>query len=429
MKNYNSKKIKAIVSACVIALGTLLTGCSDSSSDLPTEKPFAWGSTESEDSTAGESIADESRPADDTVSTTDNSAANESTEQPNTVNSDLGTDGTIMPAANGVYQPAENEHRFMDILNEIQSKQKITVTQRVDSLGKDEITFAYSAEDQMQVTYNVLKLYLDEYHSTCNRITLNELFVPGNDWYWKSYWLDLDSKQWTYHTSYFSEDLDEVGFESIAPKEDEYTWGITFGTRDKYKIRGIPDILSPENWTYKKSSTVTINGKNYYCETYDVKFTYHTEADITYDKTKNSEGSYNYTNYRYIEGSGTPFEYSMNVVFDSNGDMAFLGETYLDTSQAYDGMAENQKTLWNLFYDAFTLYKSGDSMAYDTNNIKYYISTNYDQYARISIKPEFDASLYDLNNYELIKDPYEYYAENITDDKESIAKELGLDFE
>ena len=415
MKNETiSNRIKLLIIAAVFALGALMTGCSNTDSSSGDDQTVAAANESVSSANVESSIPDSSESNEADSSKTESESESEDKAKTQFTDKTIGADGKEMPVANGLYFPAKNEHRFTDILTYIANSQEVTITQH------GIVTYAYSAVKDMLVNYGH-SYFLD---ATLNAtdIWFNNVFFRSkskknnNEWY-DAYHIDPDRRLWIYdkitgslenHKKWAD---DESDIEGWVPLNEAYcaSPSMMFGAE---RILGIPEVLKPDIWKFEHSGTVTVNGNNYYCETYKVNFTLYEYDDVE--------------DWSYIEGRGIPYEYHINVVFDSNGDVAFMGEEFLDDSPSYEDptITENQAVLLNLFRDV----RDSTAKGYETNLVGELSSRtkSYDQYTVINIKPGLDDTPYDIENYEVIYDVFEYGDILRQDPKTEIMKELGL---
>lgn len=303
-----------------------------------------------------------------------------------------GDDGNAMPSAEKVYKAKDGEHRFLDILEQIEKEQKITIIQDIpDSLAftyDKAVTFAYdvNAGKFIHITGQVFGNWAEYDHGRSTVLWADELLEKTEDGeYFKGTFVDLEQKTKTRRpvNDWSNDDGSQIIWEHRA-----------------YESKNIPDIpvnLAPDKWSYNSSDKVSINGLEYYCENYTV--------DMTLDDSNE--------------------EASINVIFDSTGDVVFMGsavpyvpedgdEIYIDYIDYVDMCIPIAK----LFYNP----NQADILDY----ISHFCATAYDQYTEISIKPEFDSS-YALDSFRLIEDVDEFANAQFSDKKQSIYEELGLD--
>ena len=274
----------------------------------------------------------------------------------------LGEDGEEMPVAEKVYKAKKGETRFLDILNQIADEEKITITQ-----GSEGLTFARDVKGGK---------YL---HLTTEIIGSDREYNMGTAWVLSTYEL-LENMTKTYR---YENGWDSDG-EQYRLDPEWYPVG---------SVPNIPKNLSPEKWSFVSSGKETVNGNDYYCETYSVD-------------------------------AGE--EMSINVLFDSNGDVAFMGSTDPYTVQESDSSypfysSESEREICipiaKLFYDQL------DRSQYCLNGISFYCFTAYGEYTEISIQPEYDDA-YSLDNFTMVEDIEEFASRS--DTKEEIYDDLGL---
>ena len=301
----------------------------------------------------------------------------------------LGEDGEEMPVAEKVYKAKKGETRFLDILNQIADEEKITITQ-----GSEGLTFARDVKGEK---------YL---HATDEVIGNRTEYNMGTAWWFSTYELLEKNKD-------MKEDFGGllVNLENMT-KTYRYARGWYENGEQyclnplNYPVESIPEIpqnLSPEKWSFVSSGEDTINGNDYYCETYSVS------ADIYSEETAEMSDKE---------------EMSINVLFDSNGDVAFMGSAVPYTVQESEYYFYSRNTereicvpIAKLFYDAW------DKTQYCLNDISFYCYTAYGEYTEISIKPEYNDA-YSLDNFTMVEDIEEFASRN--DKKEEIYDDLGL---
>ena len=276
-----------------------------------------------------------------------------------------------------IYEPKDGEHRFTEILETIQTEQKVTFQH-----GKDKVlTFAYCKDTDQYVILDSMWLKLGFGAGNSLSMTSYKLIQKNDKGEYCAYWINPDEKLYGYTMATIDGNYDS------SPTFYEAT-GI-----DESNLTGIPDWLSPNYWTYTKSGTIDIFDTQYYYETYDF---------VT-----------------------SKLNYSFDIVFDPNGDVTYIGESEFDDSPSVSqqGYTENEAALKNLFYEPANIY-SNPSFAPSS-----LVKPKYKQYITFSVKPEFDSEQYKLNEYETIPDTFEYKNRLIEDKYEAVKKELGIDFD
>lgn len=291
----------------------------------------------------------------------------------------LGEDGEEMPVAEKVYKAKKGETRFLDILNQIADEEKITITQ-----GSEGLTFARDVKGGK---------YL---HLTTEIIGSDREYNMGTAWVLSTYELLEKSEE--------KEDSLGALFVNLENMTKTYRYENGWDSDGEqyrldpewYPVGSVPNIpknLSPEKWSFVSSGKETVNGNDYYCETYSVD-------------------------------AGE--EMSINVLFDSNGDVAFMGSTDPYTVQESDSSypfysSESEREICipiaKLFYDQL------DRSQYCLNGISFYCFTAYGEYTEISIQPEYDDA-YSLDNFTMVEDIEEFASRS--DTKEEIYDDLGL---
>lgn len=301
----------------------------------------------------------------------------------------LGEDGEEMPVAAKVYKAKKGETRFLDILNQIADEEKITITQ-----GSEGLTFARDVKGEK---------YL---HATAEVIGNSREYNMGTAWWFSTYELLEKNKDMKDDFGGLLVNLENMTKTyRYARGWDENGEQYAFNPQN-YPVESIPEIpqnLSPEKWSFVSSGEDTINGNDYYCETYSVS------ADIYSEET---------------EEMSDKEEMSINVLFDSNGDVAFMGSAVPYTVQESEYYFYSRNTereicvpIAKLFYDAW------DKTQYCLNDISFYCYTAYGEYTEISIKPEYNDA-YSLDNFTMVEDIEEFASRN--DTKEEIYDDLGL---
>lgn len=303
-----------------------------------------------------------------------------------------GDDGNAMPSAEKVYKAKDGEHRFLDILEQIEKEQKITIIQDIpDSFAfsyDKAVTFAYdvNAGKFIYLCGQILGNYAEYDKGRAVVLTADELLEKTEDGeYFEGTFVDLEQKTKTRRpvNNWSNDD----GSQTIWPYR---------AFESKY-IPDIPVNLAPDKWSYNSSDKVSINGLEYYRENYTV--------DMTLDDSNE--------------------EASINVIFDSEGDVVFMGSAvpYVpeDGDKIYIGYTDYEDMCVPI---AKLFYNPNDVECLDP--ISFYCTTAYDQYTEISIKPEFDSS-YELDSFRLIEDVDEFASAQFSDKKQSIYEELGLD--
>ena len=325
-------------------------------------------------------------------------------------------EGSKAKAADSVYKPKDGEQRFLDILKEIDETKVITITQ-----GESEIvTFGQDLSKGVWVGFGQAFMNkggtLDG--SNVRYFASHMEFVKSNDSpdgtdpgaFYYMRWIDPTNKVYSYYQD----------FSSIYE---------SYGA-DCCDLAQIPYVLAPSNWEYVSADNVNIGGSEYYCETYTVNTVLHTSDDIAYDTKTASDGS-ELHDYHYTEGSGTPVTYSMNIAFDADGNMKYIGETNYDStpSDRYNDPYDKNKpapksveSLMDMFADPIDR-----ALRYSpTNFISIVMQLKYDQYTPMCISPTFDASKYDLSTYTEIPDPYDYYDKMSEPVREAIEEEFAI---
>jgi hypothetical protein len=174
-------------------------------------------------------------------------------------------------------------------------------------------------------------------------------------------------------------------------------------------VAKIPEILSPEHWNYVSADTISINGTDYYCETYQVHYTGYDEEDVI---SPDDGAPY------YKEGGGYPMECTINVAIDGNGDVTYIGEAEKDDSPSIENpkYTENTMTLMHLF----------DDKIHEMNHLSYLCGNTSGQYMKFSVKPEFDSEKYNIETYQMIPSVIDYNKQLNVAVKNAIFEELGL---
>ena len=289
----------------------------------------------------------------------------------------LGEDGEKMPVAEKVYKAKKGETRFLDILNQIADEEKITITQ-----GSEGLTFARDVKGGK---------YL---HLTTEIIGSDREYNMGTAWVLSTYELLEKSEE--------KEDSLGALFVNLENMTKTYRYENGWDSDGEqyrldpewYPVGSVPNIpknLSPEKWSFVSSGKETVNGNDYYCETYSVD-------------------------------AGE--EMSINVLFDSNGDVAFMGSavpyTVQESEERFYSISMGPEIcvpIAKLFYDAW------DKTQYSMNCISTCCYTAYGEYTEISIKPEYNDA-YSLDNFTMVEDIEEFASRS--DTKEEIYDDLGL---
>lgn len=301
----------------------------------------------------------------------------------------LGEDGEEMPVAAKVYKAKKGETRFLDILNQIADEEKITITQ-----GSEGLTFARDVKGEK---------YL---HATDEVIGNRTEYNMGTAWWFSTYELLEKNKDRKEDFGGLLVNLENMT-KTYRYARGWYENGEQYCLNPlNYPVESIPEIpqnLSPEKWSFVFSGEDTINGNDYYCETYSVS------ADVYSEET---------------EEMSDKEEMSINVLFDSNGDVAFMGSAVPYTVQESEDYFYSSNTgreicvpIAKLFYDAW------DKTQYHMNCISLCCFTAYGEYTEISIKPEYNDA-YSLDNFTMVEDIEEFASRS--DTKEEIYDDLGL---
>ena len=306
--------------------------------------------------------------------------------------------------APALYQPSENEHRFEDILKEVNEKQEITIVQGDNDL----VSYAYSESAKQYVYFYTSYLMMDDEDlEGIGSYVILLLEEKPNVAVFR--WIDPEQKIMSYYAMVGDLDLvsryrDTSNWFTINEHmyvDPEAGWGFEV-------IAKIPEILSPEHWNYVSADTIAIDGTEYYCETYQVNYTGYDEEDVVRDQGAP----------HYKEGSGYPMECTINVAIDRNGDVAYIGEAEKDDSPSIENpkYTENTMTLMHLF----------DDKIHDANHISYLCGNTSGQYMKFSVKPEFDREKYNIETYQMIPSVIDYNKQLNVSVKNAILEELGL---
>ena len=288
-------------------------------------------------------------------------------------------------SATALYQPQEGEQRMMDLLNEIQSTGKVSL---LYGTGDDKaMVFSYGKETDQYVILDYAWLTHSADPTTqlggdlamlCYRLIQKD----GDDYV--GYWIDPDQKIYGYSMGTVTDNGDgrtDANFIEGIYENAEY-------------LTGIPSFLTPEYWSFVSSGTEEIDGIVYYMETY------------TY-----------YTSTQHL---------MFNVLFDGRGDMAYIGASEYDDSRSLmdTSCTENEYALKSLLREPSVNIDLSGSIAPSSM-----VCPVCKQYLDICFKPEFDSSLYHLDEYETITNTFEFKEKLISEKYEAIKAELGLDFD
>ena len=307
----------------------------------------------------------------------------------------IGADGQLMPGDGSVYQPAEGEHRFETILNEIASTKTFTMTQFRDKTR----TYAY---DSATGTYVAPFGYVWSYTETGFHINGQNaapasqlefistiIYLKNGDNYLTRF-IDPVNKNYLYNFV----DASSNASGNRVDYEDGF-----FAYPDEPSSRALPNpiipaVLSPDNWEYDSSETVEINGVNYYSETYNYK-----RSNIVCKIT---------------------------VIIDGDGNAVMMG----DVSNLPNMFAEDDET--GTFYLREQEYQydpdyNGKDIAGEWLEPKETLSA-YGHYGFISVSSMFDSNKYNMNNYKSLDSIYEFMdRQNVNGEREKeIREELGL---
>ena len=282
-------------------------------------------------------------------------------------------------AAPTIYQPAEGEQRFLDILKQLDETKTITIEQgesRVVSLGRSKAS---------DFVAGFCQTYMSSDGFNSKLVGAECVYVkdkPGVDHY-NFRWLDRESKLYTYYKD-FGSVYPILGF-------------------DYNGLPQIPAVLAPGNWTFVSSGTDVINGTEYYCETYTVDYC--------------------------PVGMTSEQHYSINVAIDVNGDTAFMGET------VYDPSPSSEFTVWRGGNKTEPAAKSMEPLMhmfdpreinYGMTSVKTLIHLKYNQYTPIRILPTFDAAKYDISTCKEVPDELEFYEMMSSEARQAIEDEFKM---
>ena len=333
--------------------------------------------------------------------------------------------------ASGIYQPDSSEHRFETIMEEIQANKQITITNSESG---------------------VITAALDE--------NIKSTVFTRGDYLPK---LKTDETSWDtekYFTSYCIVCMDPEASDGrtlqvfIDPEQKIYTNVIVMsGTNDTEYMDGItgklrmsgyfeehldkvPDILTPDKWTFLESTTEEINGSEYYCEKYSVTIdgTEH-KYNIAFDGNGDIVymGSSSLNKVYHVKSTDTPGEwidgyyvqgdyYEITVIYDEDGNVTFEGsendianhkEDALQSIENGYSRCENDLDLAALF-DAFS----------DNIYLGRTVHVNHGQYASVSIKPTFDTEGFDISTYEYVPSLYDFLEMRNAETVKAIEDEL-----
>ena len=391
---------------------------------------FSGCGSDSNNAQAGKSDNDQTAEK-DTSETEDEDYANSGYDKNGLpVYNTKGADGKMMPAGETVYQPKEGEQRFLDILKEIERTQTFTITQFKDQRR----CFAYDGETGTYVKPFVMRwgnsnpwYHLngaDEPGLYSLRFDSEIIYVKNESGKYVTRFVDKKNKLFIY--DFVITDKSQKDLPSEKAYYEDGFFAYPNETIKKIQTPVVPTALSPDNWEYISSSVAEINGIKYYCETYKVSVKKHNYDEIKTDETGNMY---------FEEDDKRKDNYRINVVFDSNGDVRFMGdEAYYKAKNTTDLIKIfNDDELLEIFsikeeeypYDPEDDWR--DANGYDL--LPRESCLEYEQYGFYTISANFDKKGYDLNRYTLLDSIYEFMHRQAADEDKTkqVREELGLD--
>ncbi len=341
-----------------------------------------------------------------------------------------GADGKMMPDGETVYQPKEGEQRFLDILKEIERTQTFTITQFKDQRR----CFAYDSE-----TGTYIRPYVMRWGNSSPWYHLNGADAPGlysfkfeseiiyvknESGKYVTRFIDKNNKLFIYDFAITDKSQMDMPAEKVYYEDGFFAYPDE--TIKRLQTPVVPTALSPDNWEYVSSGVVEINGINYYCETYKVYAKKHKYEDIKTDDTGNKY---------FEEDDKRKDNYRINVVFDSHGNVVFMGnETYYKMERTTKLMEvfsdDDLLDIFNLKEEEYP-YDPDDDMK-DANGrdlLPRERCLEYEQYGFYTISANFDKKGYDLSRYTQLDSVYEFvHRQEADEDKQKqVREELGLD--
>ena len=367
------KKITAVITALALTL-TMLAACSkttgtnseDQSSSIVSE---SVGQTESNE--YGKEV---------------NSAESSGSDGGNESIFDASSVTSKIPAE--LYKPAEGEHRFEDILNDIEQKKTMSI--KMYNGYTDEMVTAFSDDGKNKVFYGMAR---------------NTKAAPLYSEYEKEEYQNVYKY---YYFTYYQAESDGItnSYCYFDPKLKTYYIDNEVG--------GIGCVepfnsFNPKKWSFVSSGTDEINGSEYYVETYKVTMR-HWSLQL-------GENEYE----------------KINIAFNSSGEVVFIGaeEKNMTFPEPFADLTSNEIVLGDLFGELYTFGVGSDAeyQAYRLYVCLIREAPFYDQYMDFSISSSGDSGLFDLSGYtEVSREDYAAPYMNAIDEQISkkIDEELGL---
>lgn len=292
-----------------------------------------------------------------------------------------------------LYKPSEGEHRFEDILKDIEKKKTMSIDM-YNGYTKEWVTaFANNGKDYFIYSLTAYEHTNDHIDSTSNGMYDTLDYKNVYQYYFFSYVADIKKEEFV---------LNSVQPCCFDPKtKTYYLYKELAFARNSFDF----NIFSPKKWTYVSSGTDEINGGEYYVETYKKQL-----SDV----------------------DGSSYDQNINVAFNNSGDVVFIGaaEKDLTTPKPYADLTSQQVVLCSMF-EMFTPIDAG-YQGYAA--FKDYVclireAPFYNQYIDFKISSNADSELFDRSSYtEVSRETYEAPYKQAVDNQisKSIDEELGL---